>query len=68
MHLQTTEILRKRLPKRFAADIRQYAFLRTLDSKGYVIQSLVESGKLTIPERHTHAMMIVPSDSLGLSE
>ena len=57
---QVTDLLKGHVPKRFAADLGQYAYLQTLLAKAYVIAALSDAGRLEIPERHAHAMVIMP--------
>jgi RNA polymerase sigma-70 factor (ECF subfamily) len=59
MHGDCMEILRKRLPKRFLPDISQYGYLEARGSRAMVLEALHDSGRLPIPERHAHAMVIV---------
>lgn len=62
MHQDTIEILRKRLAKRFKQDVSQYAYLKMLGSENNVLEALHDSGRLTVPKRHAHAMMIVQAE------
>jgi len=62
MHADTVDILRKRLPKRFLKDVNQYAYLQQLGARNHVLGALHDSGRLPIPKRHAHAMIIVQAE------
>ena len=60
IHADSAEVLHKRLPKRFKQDASQYAYLQLRGGLlGQILEALYDSGRMPIPERHTHATVIV---------